>query len=123
MLIGSHPSVAGGVDRAFARADEHGAEALQIFTKVSGQWKEPTLSREQVAAFRAAHAAAGGPPVMAHDSYLVNLCADDAALLARSREALVREVERSDALGVSFVPLHPGAATSGYFVTRSDPSY
>jgi deoxyribonuclease-4 len=112
MLLGTHPSVAGGLDQAFSRASADGAEALQIFTKSSGQWKEPVLGGELVSAFRAAHSAMGAPPVMAHDSYLVNLCADREDILARSREALFREVERSDALGVAFIAFHPGAANT-----------
>jgi deoxyribonuclease-4 len=110
LLLGSHPSVAGGLDRAFGRAAEVSAVALQIFTKTSGQWREPELSRAEVAAFRAAREGAGGPPVLSHASYLVNLCADRDDVLARSREALARELERCDALGVDAIALHPGAA-------------
>ncbi len=110
MLLGAHVSTAGGLDRAFAAAEREGAGALQVFTKVSAQWREPTLARGQVEAFRAAHRAFGGAPLIAHDSYLVNLCADKEELLARSRAALLAEVERCDALGVDFIAFHPGSA-------------
>lgn len=109
MRVGAHESIAGGLDKAFARADEHGDEALQIFTKSSGQWKEPSLSREQIAAFRDG-LRSFGRPVIAHDSYLVNLCADRDDILERSRAALSFELERCDALGVDFIAFHPGAA-------------
>src|SRR6185369_15658205 len=76
MLLGAHESVAGGLDKAFAHADAHQAEAIQIFTKNANQWKEPVLGGTELAGFRAAHRAFGGRPVIAHDSYLVNLCAE-----------------------------------------------
>ena len=33
MLLGAHEGIAGGVSTAFARAEEDGAECLQIFTR------------------------------------------------------------------------------------------
>ncbi|WP_437482526.1 deoxyribonuclease IV [Sorangium sp. So ce1014] len=110
MIFGAHESVAGGLYRAIALAGEDRCEALQIFTKVSGQWREPALSADQIAAFRVARAAwAGAGPTLAHASYLINLCSDDASILERSREALFQELARCDALGIDFVVFHPGA--------------
>src|SRR6185436_10684137 len=109
MLLGAHESVAGGLDKAFAHADAHQAEAIQIFTKNANQWKEPVLGGTELAGFRAAHRAFGGRPVIAHDSYLVNLCAERTDILERSREALFSEMLRCQALGVDFIAFHPGA--------------
>jgi deoxyribonuclease-4 len=109
MLFGAHESVAGGVHTAFARAKVDGCRALQIFTKNSNQWKEPVLAPEVVAAFRAARAELGAGCVLSHTSYLINLATDDGPLLAKSIDALVAEIERSSALGVDYVVLHPGA--------------
>ena len=109
MITGAHESVAGGLHLSLERAKNDGCAALQIFTKNSNQWREPELTPDKVAAFQAAHAATGNIPVLSHTSYLVNLGTDDAALLQRSKDALVAEVERSSALGVAFVVLHPGA--------------
>ncbi len=109
MIVGAHESVEGGLHKAFERALRDGAKATQIFTKSSGMWREPALTEEQIQAFREAHAAAGAMPVMAHTSYLINLATDDSALLRQSKDALVAEVERSSALGIPYVVLHPGA--------------
>src|SRR5688572_30594050 len=38
MRIGAHMSIAGGVANAIARAQLHGCEALQIFSKNGNQW-------------------------------------------------------------------------------------
>ena len=110
MLFGAHESVSGGVPTAFPRAKTDGCRALQIFTKNSNQWKEPVLADEIVAAFRAARDSYGAPlRVMAHTSYLINLATDDREILAKSMASLVAEIERSSALGVDYVVLHPGA--------------
>ena len=108
MLLGAHQSAAGGLHLAFGRGRVDGCQAIQIFTKTSGMWREPTLTGEQVAAFRSALEEAC-VPVMAHTSYLINLATDQPEILARSKDALVAEVKRSSALGVSFCVLHPGA--------------
>src|SRR6266851_9661680 len=110
MLLGVHESVAGGLEKAFGHADAHGTDAVQIFTKNANQWREPLLLDAQVAAFRAAHGAWGGRPVIAHDSYLVNLCAERPDMLEKSREALFSEMDRCDRLGVGYIAFHPGAA-------------
>ncbi len=109
MLLGAHESVAGGLAKAFERATIDGCAALQIFTKNSNQWRDPEVTDDQIAFFRAAHAASGGIPVMAHTSYLINLATDKADILAKSRDALVAEVNRCSGLGVAYAVLHPGA--------------
>jgi deoxyribonuclease-4 len=110
MLFGAHESVAGGVSSAFGRAKIDGCHAIQVFTKNSNQWKEPVISPEGVTAFREGRAAYGeAVSILAHASYLINLGTDDALILQRSVDALVAEVERSSALGIDYVVLHPGA--------------
>src|SRR5882757_2581259 len=110
MLLGVHESVAGGLELAFEHAAKHGGEALQIFTKNSNQWREPALERAAVDAFRAAHQAFGGRPIVAHGSYLVNLCSERPDVLERSRETLFSEMVRCDRLGVTSIAFHPGAS-------------
>jgi deoxyribonuclease-4 len=110
MLFGAHESVAGGVSSVFGRAKIDGCRAIQVFTKNSNQWKEPVISPEGIAAFRDGRAAYGeAVSIFAHASYLINLGTDDALILQRSVDALVAEVERSSALGIDYVVLHPGA--------------
>jgi deoxyribonuclease-4 len=109
MICGAHESVAGGLHLAFERGAADGCKAIQVFTKNSNLWKEPSLTDAQIAGFRAAHASFGGAPVLAHTSYLINIATDDAAILKRSIDALVAEVERCSALGIHYCVLHPGA--------------
>ncbi len=108
MLYGAHQSIAGGLHTAFERGKNDGCRAVQIFTKNSGMWREPTLTDEAISQFRAAHAAFGGK-VLTHTSYLINLATDKPDVLKKSVDSLVAEVERSSALGIPYVVLHPGA--------------
>jgi deoxyribonuclease-4 len=111
MLIGAHESVAGGLVRAFGLAEQDGCDALQIFTKNANQWRDPEVTEAHSSAFRTARAACrlADTPLLSHDSYLINLCTSDEALRAKSRESLLAEARRCEALGIEYVVLHPGA--------------
>ncbi len=108
-LFGAHMSIAGGVEQAFVRAAEVGCRALQIFTKNANQWRAKPLAAESLQAFRRAWRKSGIGPVLAHDSYLINLAAPDAEKWEKSRAALVDEMIRCHQLGVPALVMHPGA--------------
>lgn len=94
---------------AIGRAGELECTAIQVFVKNANQWQGKALAEDEVAEFRAAHAASAVGPLIAHASYLINLCAADPALRERSRKALLDELERCERLGVHGLVLHPGA--------------
>lgn len=102
-------SIAGGLERAVARGQAVGCDTIQIFTKNSNQWRGRPLLENEARRFRQALSASSVQFAFAHDSYLINLAAPDAALLRRSREAFVDEMERAEKLGLRYVVLHPGA--------------
>jgi deoxyribonuclease-4 len=107
--LGAHVSVAGGMPSAIERATELGCTAIQIFVKNANQWRGRDVGHDETAAFRAAHAASRVGPLLAHASYLINLCATDSALLAQSRRALADELARCARLRVGALVVHPGA--------------
>ncbi|HEX3556007.1 MAG TPA: deoxyribonuclease IV [Thermoanaerobaculia bacterium] len=107
--LGAHVSVAGGLVTSIERAMALGCTAAQVFVKNASQWRWRELAEEEAAAFRAARAGSCVGPLVAHASYLINLCTTDPALLARSREALADELERCGRLGIDGLVLHPGA--------------
>ena len=97
-------SIAGGLPRAVDRAEASRCEALQIFTKSTGQWRARLLPPEEIALFRRRLDETGIHPVVAHNSYLINLAAADPALArAVDRRAWrrVRSRGRAGALRVS----------------------
>jgi deoxyribonuclease-4 len=104
-------SVAGGVWKAFPRGVEEGCVAMQIFTKNASQWRDPVLSEADARRFRDLQEETGIGPVVAHDSYLINLASPKDSLRARSRKAFLEEMRRAELLGLSGVVMHPGAHT------------
>src|SRR6266581_568223 len=72
--LGAHMSIAGGFARAVERGAAIGCSAIQIFTKSSNQWAARPLSDDEAASFREALGRSGIGQVVAHDSYLINLC-------------------------------------------------
>lgn len=111
--LGAHLSIAGGLPRAVDRAEASRCEALQIFTKSAGQWRARPLPPEEIALFRRRVRETAIHPVVAHNSYLINLAAADAALRAQSLAALGEELERADVLGLDGLVMHPGSYTTG----------
>ncbi|MFQ5877075.1 MAG: deoxyribonuclease IV [Acidobacteriota bacterium] len=106
--LGAHMSIAGGHDRALQRGAAIGCSAIQLFTKSSNQWAAKPLSDEGAARFRAERRRSGIERVVAHDSYLINLCSPDRALWRRSIEACALELERCARLGIPWLVTHPG---------------
>ncbi|GAC1685386.1 MAG: deoxyribonuclease IV [Gemmatimonadaceae bacterium] len=101
-------STAGGLLTAPARARDIGATAMQIFSKQASRWAERVCADEECRAFRAAVAATDVRFSCAHDSYLINLASPDPVLRARSLDAFVSELHRTDALGLDALVSHPG---------------
>ena len=111
--LGAHLSIAGGLPRAVDRAEASGCQALQIFTKSAGQWRARELPPEEIALFRRRVRQTKIGPVVAHNSYLINLAAADPALRRMSIDALTGELDRAEALGLDGLVMHPGSYTSG----------
>ena len=109
LVLGAHESIAGGLHKAFDRAKSVGCESLQIFVKPNRNWAVKELTEEDIALFRAKAEETGIQPVVAHASYLLNLASPDEELWVRSRDMLVTELERCEALGVPYLVLHPGS--------------
>ncbi len=109
MRLGAHESISGGLYKAFDRARSVGCDALQIFVKSNRSWAVKPLTEEDIARFKAKAEETGIQPVVAHTSYLLNLGTPDDMLWKRSRDTLIVELERCEALGVPYLVLHPGS--------------
>lgn len=110
-LFGAHLSVAGGLTRAVESALRLRCETLQIFTKNANQWAGKPLADDEVTGFRRALRDSRLQHATAHDSYLINLASPDDDLYRKSIDAFTQEVERAEALGLSYLVTHPGAHT------------
>jgi deoxyribonuclease-4 len=111
--LGAHLSIAGGLPRAVDRAVASKCEALQIFTKSVGQWRARPLPADEIILFRRRVAETGIHPVVAHNSYLINIAAASPPLRLQSLHALAEELDRAEALGLDGLVMHPGSFTTG----------
>jgi deoxyribonuclease-4 len=102
-------SIAGGMHKAFERGERVRCRTIQIFLKNSNQWKAKTLTERDRILFREAQIDSGIRPVLAHDSYLINLASPDPGLYRKSLDAFVEEMKRASFLGIPYLILHPGA--------------
>ncbi|MBI2902728.1 MAG: deoxyribonuclease IV [Candidatus Methylomirabilis oxyfera] len=109
LLLGAHMSIAGGVDLAPLRGKEVGCQTMQLFTKSSNQWRARPLPPDEIERYRANLLVTGIAPVVAHDSYLINLASTDSGLHRKSMAGFLEELERAEALGVQYLVTHPGA--------------
>lgn len=109
MILGAHMSISGGVDKAPERGRSVDCHIIQIFTKNSNQWNEPTISDKITKDFKAEMKRCNLQLAFAHDSYLINLGSPDPKLYAMSLKAFLGEHHRSEKLGLMGVVFHPGA--------------
>ncbi len=109
-LLGVHCSVSGGLYKSFEEAGKLGIDTFQIFTQNQRQWINKSYDEETIDAFKTAWKNSSVKTVFSHCSYLLNLASEDETLRQKSIDALIGEVQRCHALGLSFCVLHPGAA-------------
>lgn len=113
VLIGAHTSAAGGVHNALIEGKEIGATTIQLFTSNQKRWEGKKLSQEEIDLFKATLEETGLSHIMSHDSYLINLGCPNEANLEKSKKAFTEELIRCQALGLSYLNFHPGAALDG----------
>lgn len=110
ILLGAHVSGAGGLYNAVQHGRDIGATTIQLFTANQKRWVNKPLTKEVIDDFRRALAESEIEQVMSHDSYLINLGSPNPEVLVKSRNAFGEEIERCQALGLTYCNFHPGAA-------------
>ena len=109
MLIGAHVSTAGGLVAALERAEERGAEAMQIFNQSPRAWRPTRYSDADFAGFRERFAGSPVKSVFIHAVYLINVASDDAEVRRKSLESLTHALRVGDGIGADGVIVHPGS--------------
>jgi len=102
-------SIAGGLEKALERGKKINCRTIQIFTKSSNQWKAKEITDEDLRRFQSFYAQFHISPVVAHDSYLINLASPDPVLHRKSIESFFNEMERCEKLKIPYLVFHPGA--------------
>ena len=108
-LLGAHTSISGGVSAAVDLAGRLGFTAMQIFTKNNNRWYSKNLGDMEIENFRNRLTNSNIKFVVAHDSYLINLCAKELEMLNKSRDSFIDEINRCELLGIPHLNFHPGA--------------
>jgi deoxyribonuclease-4 len=108
MILGAHEGIAGGVSRAFERAEQDTAQAIQIFVRNPRGWASKPIEEDEVERFRA-EAKRTGMTSAAHSIYLANHASVNPELREKSWGALQDELGRCEQLGIPFLVFHPGS--------------
>ncbi|HEY9784710.1 MAG TPA: deoxyribonuclease IV [Candidatus Obscuribacterales bacterium] len=107
-ILGGH--VAGGLKRAVKKAEEIGAQVMQIFLGSPQTWKEPSPPVADIKMFVRDLQARKLGPLFVHGNYLVNLAGSDADNLYKSVLNLRSNLFLADQIGAKGVIFHPGSA-------------
>ncbi|MDQ2985301.1 MAG: deoxyribonuclease IV [Armatimonadota bacterium] len=109
-LIGAHmPTSGGGVPKAILDGAAIGCGAVQVFTSSPRQWASKMPDAALIAESRKAMKDTGIDFVVAHDTYLVNLCAPTDDIRQKSIKTLTDELTRCSQLGIRYVVSHMGS--------------
>ncbi len=106
--FGIHVSIAGGIEKAFARGEETGCDTMQVFVKNQKQWTAKPLTEQTISAYNQARKHSKIEPVIAHAGYLINLGSPKAEQWNKSIDAVVDELERCESLDIQQLVIHPG---------------
>ncbi|HEU6445977.1 MAG TPA: deoxyribonuclease IV [Gaiellaceae bacterium] len=118
MLFGGH--VGGGVKAAPERAEEIGAEALQLFVQSPRAWRFPDHDPEVLASFPGRAEAAGVRSTLVHAIYLCNFASPDDELYEKSVSTLRKTVDTACAIGADGVVFHVGSHLGSGFEAGLD---
>lgn len=99
----------GGLQNAILSGKAIGCETIQLFTASPRQWRSKPLADDAIELFRSNATEQGIRDIVAHDSYLINLAAPEGEVREKSRRAFFEEMERAEALGISYLVTHMGA--------------
>jgi len=98
------------MSNAIREAEGLKMEAVQVFTKNQRQWKTKPLDDSVRDEWLSEMARVGWEGrIVAHDSYLINLASPDDELWEKSINLMREEIERCEALGITYLVSHPGA--------------
>jgi len=113
LLIGSHQSTAGGVDKVFTHGVADECEAIQMFVKSPTRWSAKELTSEEITTFIDKLSDFGKDNLVTHSAYLINLASLDDNTKSKSEICLADEMQRSSNLHIPYYVMHPGSKGTG----------
>ena len=94
---------------ALKRAEQIGAECVQIFVKNNMQWLGKPPGPDELARYEEEKARLKLGAIFGHAGYLINLAAPASPNRDKSVQSLIQEITFAGAFGLPFLVLHPGA--------------
>jgi deoxyribonuclease-4 len=109
MYFGAHVSSSGGIHKALDRAEEMGADCVQVFTQSPRMWRPTNHDPQNLEQFRERRRELRIPKggVVAHALYLVNLASEK--FVEQSCAALQNTLEVAAAIDADGVVFHVGS--------------
>jgi deoxyribonuclease-4 len=111
VVFGGHCS--GGVKKALGRAEEIGADAVQLFVQSPRAWRFPEHDPAVLERFRAERPAGA----LVHAIYLVNLASPEDEVYEKSIATMRSTVDTACAMGADAVVFHVGSHLGAGFET------
>ncbi|MDH5174427.1 MAG: deoxyribonuclease IV [Elusimicrobiota bacterium] len=109
MRFGFHIWISEGFSKVPELARKRRARTIQFFSHNPRAWVVSPLSGEEVKKFSEGVKALGIGPLFVHMPYLPNLSSSRQDFYFKSIDALRRELERAEILGVPFIITHMGS--------------
>jgi len=109
VYFGAHVSATGGIHKTLDRAEEMGADAVQLFTQSPRMWRPTKHDPANFEKFKERRAELGIPEggVLAHALYLVNLASEK--FYEKSYAAMQNTLEVAAAIDADGVVFHVGS--------------
>ena len=115
MRIGAHVSAAGKLELALDRAEEIGAEAVQIFLSGPQAWRVREYPAKETDAYKVKSRETGIGPTFFHGVYLINLATPNLENLAKGVESLVKYQNAAAAIECQGTIFHVGSHRGASF--------
>jgi deoxyribonuclease-4 len=110
MRFGAHVRAGTTLVPAIERAQEIGADVVQVFTQSPRAWKPTQYAPETLAAYRdATGRQPDGLPTFCHATYLINLASPDPERFELSRSCLAANLAVARGIGAQGLVLHAGS--------------
>lgn len=111
LTIGTHMSIAKGLDKAAENTVKIKANTMQIFSRNPGGSNYKTYSSEEIERFQNIRKENRFGPVLAHAPYTMNLASNKEKVYEFACTVMREDIARMDALGIENIVFHPGNHT------------
>jgi len=111
--VGAHVSTSGGILKALKRAQDMGAECMQIFAGTPRRYDVSFPGKEEREIYKKEVKKMGAFPVYVHANYLINLASQEKRIQKISEKSLKETLLFSSLIEAQGVVYHPGSAKGG----------